>query len=80
MDFRKQSCGIGNLYSVTGEILNKPIILKLRIAYCVLPKYQLSQFDIFILKTDIELVLGPQRPRPKRSVNQPRQTVREERK
>lgn len=79
MDFRKQICGIGNLYSITGERLNKPIILTLRIAYCILPKYQLSQFDIFILKTDIELVLGPQWPRPKRSVNRPRQPVRKER-
>lgn len=69
MDFRKQSCGIGNLYSITGEKLSKPTILKLRIAYHVLPEYQLSQFAIFILKPDTQLGLGP---RPERSVNQPK--------
>lgn len=68
--------GIGNLYSITGEILSGPMILNLRIAYHVLSKYQLSQFVIFILKTDTELGLGPQGPRPERSVNQPK-TVRQ---
>lgn len=72
MGHRKRSCGIGSPYSITGEIVNKPITLKLSIACHVLPKYWLSQFAIFILKTDTDLGLAPQGLRPERSVNQPK--------
>lgn len=46
MEQTKQDCGIRNLYSIIGEISSKPVILRLRIPYHILSKYQLSQLDI----------------------------------